>query len=284
MEAAGPSRLTAPCCTGTEASPGNDLTPLLPLALLLQIAAEGAAESDPSAVQEISTAVEQSTLLSLVLEVGPVGFVVFVILVVMSVLSWALAFSKHRLLNRSIKINRSFLRAFRRVGKLAEINASLEPYRPAPLVTVFDYGYEEVARQVDTHGRITNSASVERALALAVSEETSYLQRNLNLLATTASAAPFIGLFGTVWGVLEAFRALGQSSGATLRAVAPGIAEALLATALGLFAAIPALIFYNLYAARLREIRTRMQDFGLEFFNLAEKDYGAQDGAAHRYS
>ena len=129
---------------------------------------------------------------------------------------------------------------------------------------------------------IRNPASVDRALALGISEESARLRRNLGMLATTASSAPFIGLFGTVWGVLEAFRGLGESSGATLRAVAPGIAEALLATAFGLFAAIPALIFYNLYASRLRQIRSRMQDFGLEFVNLAEKEYGAHDGAANQ--
>ena len=248
-------------------------------AFLLQAAAEEAAEVDPTAAEEVAAAVEQSTLLSLVLEVGPVGFAVFAILAILSVMSWAVAYSKHRLLSGAARTNGAFLRAFRRVGNLAEMNAASEKYRPSPLVTVFDCGYAEVARQVNAHGRIRNPASIERALALGASEENSRLQRHLGLLATTASAGPFIGLFGTVWGVLEAFRALGQSSGATLRAVAPGIAEALLATALGLFAAIPALIFYNVYADRLREIRARMQDFGLEFFNLAERDYGAEDGA-----
>lgn len=253
-----------------------------PLAFLLQAVGDEPVEVDPTVAEELAVAVDQSTLWSLVLEVGPVGFVVFAVLALMSVLSWAMAFSKHRLLSRSARINGAFLRAFRRAGKLAEINAVSEQFRPAPLVTVFDYGYEEVARQVNAYGSITNPASVDRSLALAVSEETARLRRNLGLLATTASAAPFIGLFGTVWGVLEAFRGLAESSGATLRAVAPGIAEALLATALGLFAAIPALIFYNIYAGRLRDIRSRMQDFGLEFFNLAERDYGASDGAAHK--
>ncbi len=253
-----------------------------PTALLLQAAAEEVTEVDPATAEEFASAVEQSTLLGLLLEVGPVGFTVFGILAIMSVLSWALAYSKHRTLTSSTTVNRSFLRAFRRVASLAEMNAASEKYRPSPLVTVFDYGYTEVARQVNTYGMIRNPASIERSLALAVSEETSRLQRGLGWLATTASAAPFIGLFGTVWGVLEAFRGLGQSTGATLRAVAPGIAEALLATALGLFAAIPALVFYNVYSSKLREIRTRMQDFGLEFFNLAERDYGAEDGAASR--
>ena len=254
----------------------------LSFALLLQAAADEVAEIDPTAAEEIAVAVDQSTLLGLLLQVGPVGFVVFAILAVMSVWSWALAFSKHRILSRAAKANSAFLRTFRRIGKLGELNSSTEPYRPSPLVTVFDFGYAEVARQVNTHGLIRNPASVDRALALGISEESSRLRRNLGMLATTASAAPFIGLFGTVWGVLDAFRGLGESSGATLRAVAPGIAEALLATALGLFAAIPALIFYNLYASRLRQIRSRMQDFGLEFVNLAEKEYGAQDGAANQ--
>ncbi|MDE0125372.1 MAG: MotA/TolQ/ExbB proton channel family protein [Bryobacterales bacterium] len=256
------------------------MLPAPPFALLLQAIEEEVTEVDPTIAEDVSAAVDQSTLLGLLLEVGPVGFVVFAILVVMSVHSWAVAYSKQRLLSRSDKVNGSFQRAFRRIGSLANINAASERYRPAPLVTVFDYGYAEVARQVNARGRISNSASVERALALAVSEETSRLRKGLSWLATTASAAPFIGLFGTVWGVLEAFRGLGQSSGATLRAVAPGIAEALLATALGLFAAIPALIFYNIHSGKLREIRSRMQDFGLEFFNLAEQDYGSADGTS----
>ena len=254
----------------------------LPFTLLLQVAAEEAADVDPAVSEEIAAAVEDTTLLGLLLEVGPVGFVVFAILACMSVLSWAVAYSKHRALTRAIARGQGFAREFRRAGSLSEINRLRSEYRDAPVVSVFSNGYKEVARQVNTHGSIVSPASVERSLAIAVSEETTALQRNLGLLATTASSAPFIGLFGTVWGVLEAFRGLGQSSGATLRAVAPGIAEALLATALGLFAAIPALIFYNVYSAKLRTIRTSMQDFGLEFFNLAERDYGARDGAERR--
>lgn len=249
-----------------------------PLAFLLQAAPEETVEAAPDAAELAASAVESSTLLSLLFESGPVGQAVMVILVVMSVLSWAVAFSKYSALRNAVKQNLTFLKTFRRVGKLAEINAAGGQYRPAPMVTVFDYGYEEVARQVNTYGRIVNPDSVERALALAAGEETSRLQRRLNLLATTASSSPFIGLFGTVWGVLEAFRGLGQAGGATLRAVAPGIAEALIATAFGLFAAIPALIFYNVFSGQVREIRARMSDFSLEFFNLAERDYGEGDG------
>ena len=251
-----------------------------PIAFLLQAAAEEVVEAAPEATEMASSAVDQSTLLSLLFEAGPVGKFVMLLLVVMSMFSWAIAFSKYGGLSAARKKNLTFLKAFRRVGKLADMNAASEQYRPAPLVTVFDYGYEEVARQVNTHGRIVNADSIDRALSLATSEESSRLQQGLSLLATTASSAPFIGLFGTVWGVLQAFRGLGQAGGATLRAVAPGIAEALIATAFGLFAAIPALIFYNIFSSQLREIRTRMNDFGLEFFNLAERDYGEGDGVS----
>ena len=251
----------------------------VPPAFLLQAVAEEAVEAAPDMADLASSAVDSSTLLSLLLESGPVGRFVMLLLIVMSVLSWAVAFSKYSTLKNAVRQNLTFLKAFRRVGKLADMNAAGEQYRPASMVTVFDYGYEEVARQVNAYGRIVNPDSIERALALASSEETSRLQRSLGLLATIASSAPFIGLFGTVWGVLEAFRGLGQAGGATLRAVAPGIAEALIATAFGLFAAIPALIFFNIFSGQVREVRTRMNDFGLEFFNLAERDYGEGDGA-----
>ena len=259
---------------------GAELQFLPPLALLLQAVPEDAAEGAPSAAEEVAAAVEQSTLLGLLGEVGPVGLVVFAILAVMSVVSWALAISKHRLLSGSEASDRSFRQMFRKARSLPEINTASAQYPRAPLLKVFQNGYREVARQVNSVGSLRSPAALERTLALSVSRETRRLQSNLRLLATTASSAPFIGLFGTVWGVLEAFRGLGTSSGATLRAVAPGIAEALLATALGLFTAIPALMFYNVYAGRVREIRRRMQDFGLEFHNLAERDYGATDGGS----
>lgn len=256
----------------------------LPFALLLQAATEATEEGDGPGAEELVVTLEESTLLGLLLEAGPVGFVVFAILGFMSVLSWAIAYSKYRALASAESTGAAFQRALRRTGRLPDMHAEVEKLGPSPLATIFSYGYEEVARQVNTRGTITTPASVERTLAVAVSRETARLREHLGILATTASSAPFIGLFGTVWGVLDAFRGLGQSSGATLRAVAPGIAEALLATALGLFAAIPALIFYNLFAARVRELRAVMQDFGLEFFNLAERDYGAQNGSQDQRS
>ncbi len=252
-------------------------------ALLLQAADPTSTNETGDAIEATealvsSGALDQTSFLDLVLDSSPLAGVVLAVLLVFSILSWTIAFSKQSLLRTSRRNDKRFLSAFRRINQLAEMNAASEQYRPAPLVTVFEFGYEEVARQVNNLGRLRNAASLERCLQLGINEEVAHLQRNMGWLATTASATPFIGLFGTVWGVLDAFRGLGEAGGATLRAVAPGIAEALIATAFGLFAAIPALIFFNLFSQRIREIRARMDDFGLEFFNLAERSYGETDG------
>jgi biopolymer transport protein TolQ len=151
---------------------------------------------------------------------------------------------------------------------------SVEQFRPCPLAAVFDFGYEEVSRQVKSHGTVSNKVALERTLQLGISEEQTKLERNMNWLATTASVTPFIGLFGTVWGIIDAFQGLGQAGSASLRAVAPGISEALVATAMGLAAAIPAAIFYNHYGQVVREILARMEDFVLEFLNTSERSLG----------
>jgi biopolymer transport protein TolQ len=121
---------------------------------------------------------------------------------------------------------------------------------------------------------MTNRAAVERALQIGVSEEMTRLERNMTWLATTATASPFIGLLGTVLGIIQAFMDLSQQQSTSLRTVGPGIAEALIATAVGLMAAIPAAIFYNLLSTRIRDIGTRMDDFALEFLNMVERGFG----------
>ena len=135
----------------------------------------------------------------------------------------------------------------------------------------FDFGYSEVSRQVNGRGKITNPLSLERTLQIGISEEIGKLERRMSWLATTATVSPFIGLFGTVWGIIEAFQALGLTGSTSMRTVAPGIANALVATALGLAAAIPAAIFYNHFGYRIKEIGTHMEDFSLEFLNLTER-------------
>jgi biopolymer transport protein TolQ len=115
---------------------------------------------------------------------------------------------------------------------------------------------------------------VERSLQLGISEEVTKLEMNMSWLATVASVSPFIGLFGTVWGIIDAFASLSNAGSASLRAVGPGISEALITTAIGLAAAIPAAIFYNVFGARIKELGTRMEDFAIEFQNFADRDFG----------
>jgi biopolymer transport protein TolQ len=196
------------------------------------------------------------------------------ILICFSLFSWTVIFAKWSTLRGARRANARFLRAFRKANGLEAAVAASEQFRPCPLVGVFDFGYEEVERQVKARGRLISRSSVERALQLGVSEELTRLESNMPWLATTASVTPFIGLFGTVWGIIRAFNDLGQQGSTSLRTVAPGISGALIATAFGLFAAIPAAIFYNIFSHAIRQIGARMDDFSLEFLNLAERSLG----------
>ncbi len=204
----------------------------------------------------------------------PLPMAVMAILLLFSVLSWTLIFSRWSLLRRTRGWNMQFLRSFRKAAGMDAVVAAAEGLPKAPLVGVFSFGYEELERQMKARGTLANKAALERALQMGISEEMAVLERHMNWLATTASVTPFIGLFGTVLGIIDAFSGLGQAGSVSLRAVAPGISHALLATALGLAAAIPAAIFYNHFAHLLREMGARMEDFSLEFMNLAERTYG----------
>lgn len=204
----------------------------------------------------------------------PVPLAIIVILVLFSLFSWTIVFSKSSVFSKARRENRNFLRAFRKANNLQAVALASEQFNSAPLVAVFDFGYGEIERQVKQRGALVNKPAVERSLQLGISEEVTKLEMNMNWLATIASVSPFIGLFGTVWGIIDAFQGLGNAGSASLRAVAPGISEALVTTAVGLFAAIPAAIFYNIYGGRIKEIGTRMEDFAIEFQNFAERDFG----------
>jgi len=205
---------------------------------------------------------------------GPLTIAVLAILLFFSVFSWAIIFSKWSALRTARVADRRFLRAFRKASGLDAVMVASEQFKPAPLVSVFEFGYEEVHRQVKARGSVTNKISLERSLQLGTSEELTKLERNMSWLATTASVSPFIGLFGTVLGIIRAFQELGMQGSASLRAVGPGIADALIATAVGLAAAIPAAIFFNQFSHTIREIGARMDDFALEFMNMAERSFG----------
>ena len=214
------------------------------------------------------------TLWDIFQNLRPIPLAIIVILVIASLLSWTIVFAKGGLFSKARRDNRNFLRAFRKAPNLQAVAMASEQFTAAPLVAVFDFGYEEVERQVKTRGSLTNKPAVERSLQLGISEELTKLEMNMNWLATVASVSPFIGLLGTVWGIIDAFQGLSNAGSASLRAVAPGISEALVTTAIGLAAAIPAAIFYNLFGTRIKEIGTRMEDFAIEFQNLAERDFG----------
>ena len=204
----------------------------------------------------------------------PVPLAVIVILILFSLFSWTIVLSKGSVFGRARRQNRNFLRAFRKANSLQAVAMASEQFSTAPLVAVFDFGYGEIERQIKQRGALVNKDAIERSLQLGISEEVTKLVINMSWLATVASISPFIGLFGTVWGIIDAFEGLGTAGSASLRAVAPGISEALVSTAIGLFAAIPAAIFYNIFGTRIKEMGTRMEDFAIEFQNLAERDFG----------
>src|SRR5271169_5041850 len=218
-------------------------------------------------------------IVDLVLQTGPVAKSVLLLLIAFSVLSWAVILSKWRLIRRARRQSGRFVRAFRKAQRMQDIASVAEQFHPSPLVGVFQGAVEEFRRQMGTTGGIHNLVAIQRAMQIASSEEITRLERSVPWLAITGAVTPFIGLFGTVWGIIDAFHGLGTAGAATLRAVAPGISEALITTAAGLFAAIPAVIAYNMFTQHIREFGARMDDFSLELINEVER---AQSGSARQ--
>ena len=218
---------------------------------------------------------------------GPVVRLVLVLLVVFSLVSWAIILYKGIVLRRAHVQSRTFLQVFRKSTKFSEVNAICLQLRASPLVGVFQAGYHEVNRQVRSPGggnpghaaasaarpSVKSLESLSRALVRAATVEVTRLERRLTFLATTASVTPFVGLFGTVWGIMNAFGDIGRMGSANLAVVAPGISEALITTAAGLAAAIPAAVFYNFYLSRIKVLSSMMDDFALEFLNIVERNF-----------
>ena len=201
---------------------------------------------------------------------GMVAKVILVILLLLSLFSWTIIFNKWSAYKLRRRQTRRFLRALYKTGRLSELHAASETFRPSPAVEVFEAGFDELERQLRPGGG-RNLASVERALRAETGDQVALMESRLSWLATIASASPFIGLFGTVWGIMDAFLDLGTSGATTLRAVAPGVSEALITTAAGLFAAIPALIAYNQFVPQVRELATATDECALEFTSRAEE-------------
>jgi biopolymer transport protein TolQ len=216
----------------------------------------------------------QTNVWDLVSNGSPLTDAILAILLIASVYSWTVIFAKLSSFGSVRRSDTRFLRAFRKATGLEAVMVASEQFRPSPLVSVFEHGYEEVSRQVKSRGSLANPDSISRSLQLGTNEQLARLEQNLNWLATIASVSPFIGLLGTVLGIIRAFQGLGSAGSTSLTAVGPGIAEALIATAAGLFAAIPAAIFYNHFGRLLKDTGARMDDFSLEFLNMIERSFG----------
>jgi len=209
---------------------------------------------------------------------GPIVKLVLLILVLFSVASWAIIFLKFKMIHRAAKDSEAFLEFFWSKKRFDLIQQNLKTYAQSPLTVLFREGYHELAKnQRNQEGDdpsfgidLRGADSVGRALRRATTQEIHRLERYLPFLATTGSTAPFIGLFGTVWGIMDSFRSIGQTGSASLAVVAPGISEALVATAIGLVAAIPAVVAYNHFISKVSVLTGEMDNFCQEFLNIIE--------------
>lgn len=227
--------------------------------------------------------------IQLIADTTPINQAVLAILVIFSIASWAIILQKWWSFRASSRDTARFLDVFRRSTKFSEVQTACASLTSTPLVGVFQAGYAEINAQFRASGAgnpapanppsaagrptLKSLDGVDRALIRAATNEIAKLEQRMTFLATTASVTPFIGLFGTVVGIMIAFQRIGATGSTNLAVVAPGISEALVATAAGLFAAIPALVFYNHFTHRVKEFSATMDDFALEFLNIAERNF-----------
>jgi biopolymer transport protein TolQ len=216
-------------------------------------------------------------ILELVLNAGPVGKAVLIILLFFSVVSWALIVEKWWQFRRVRRQTLAFLKAYREGRHAGGLFSVAKRHRESPLAQLYASAYQEVSGLDDAVDDPDDAVGQEyvdiaqRAMRRAATHEVGRLERYLPFLATTASAAPFIGLFGTVWGIMSAFHGIGQQGSASLAVVAPGISEALIATAFGLAAAIPAVIAYNYFVNRVKHWAAEMDGFILDLLNVISR-------------
>lgn len=221
----------------------------------------------------------------MILHAGPVGQAVMATLLFFSLTSWAIVFMKFRLFRNVKRDTEEFLEMFWSSPNLNEAYSIAEDYTFSPEASVFTSGFNELQKinkirsrkeegkpAQTLNSKLASMDNLKRTIRKAESQEVSQMGRLLPFLATTGSATPFIGLFGTVWGIMTSFHDIGMRGSASLAVVAPGISEALVATAAGLGAAIPAVIFFNYYSNVLAEIDNDIQNFSTDFLNLVERD------------
>ena len=231
----------------------------------------------PAAPVEVVS--HQDSILDLVRNSSGVVQIVLFLLILMSVVTWGIVISKWMQLKKARAESKTFLDVFWNSRNLSQIQEVSQRLKASPVASVFVAGHHELTQIVESKnnrveaGEFGDIENVDRALKRAKFEELTRLESGQTFLATTASAAPFIGLFGTVWGIMNAFIGLSKVKSSSIQAVAPGISEALIATAIGLAAAIPAAIFFNLFSQQVRVLARNMDTFSAEFLNIARRHF-----------
>jgi biopolymer transport protein TolQ len=218
-------------------------------------------------------------VLGLFVETGWVGKGIVIILMGFSIVSWAMILLKYQFLRRSEKESHDFLAAFRKTKKIEELLIHADANKFSPLATLFVEGYREAESIAKTlpGGRVTDeervliSTEIERLLKITTQDEISYMERYLAFLGTTGTVGPLLGLFGTVWGIMDAFYGIGLKGAGDIGALAPGLAAALINTISGLFVAIPAVIAYNYFSDKIKDIAIRCDSFSMEFLSFIER-------------
>jgi biopolymer transport protein TolQ len=230
--------------------------------------------------QEVSQVAMESNLLADLMKAGLAVQSLLICLIVMSILSWGIIFSKHKQIKEATESDHKFEDRFWKSKSLQDVYDLLDDYPLSPLTNVFRSGYNELMKILELRAADESGASpaasldnLERALRKASDIELARYEYRLGILATTGSTAPFIGLLGTVVGIMNSFRDIYKAGSASLATVAPGISEALFATAVGLFAAIPAVIFYNFFIGKVRRAEIRMGNFSSDFLNIARRNF-----------
>jgi biopolymer transport protein TolQ len=211
-----------------------------------------------------------SSLFALIRSAGAVAQLVLATLLIASVISWAIIFQRGTALRRASAQNRKFLLLFSKTGNLGELHVKAQKFREGPMVTLF----LACQTKVNPKGAV-QIPRMERIVKSAIQDEIAHQEQQIHLLATIGNTAPFVGLFGTVWGIMGAFQEIGRQGTANIASVGPGVAEALITTAAGLFVAIPAVIAYNIFVNRLREMEGQMELFGAEILTLMEDQSSA---------
>jgi biopolymer transport protein TolQ len=220
-------------------------------------------------------------IVGLFMESGWMGKVIMMILLCFSVVSWAMILLKFQYLRKAEKESLAFLQVFRKTKNIDELLASANQMKFSPVATLFLDGHKEAESIVKSlpGGTVTEAdrplvtEEIERSLQITAQDEVVYMERYMAFLGTTGTVGPLLGLFGTVWGIMDAFYGIGLKGSGDIGALAPGLAEALINTSGGLFVAIPAVIAYNYFAEKVKDMATRMDSFSIEFMSFVSRTY-----------